>query len=105
MPTRIPIDDSARARLRSAQKAEATALREVEATDRVRQRAQQALNAAEATLREAQLELVRVSGPERAARLLDIPVERLPSVAKAKRQQSPAPAEPDRDPASDSGAP
>lgn len=105
MPTSMPIDDSARARLRAAQKAEATALRDVEAADRVRQRAQQKLNAAEATLREAQLELVRVSGPERAAGLLDLPVERLPSVAKAKRQQSPAPAEPNRYPASGSGAP
>lgn len=90
MPTSMPIHDSARARLRAAQKAEATALREVEAADRVRQRARQTLKKAEATLQAAQLELVRVSGRDRAARLLDLTVAQLPVATKTKPRQSPA---------------
>lgn len=107
MPTSMPIDDSARARLRAAQKAEATALREVEAADRVRQRARQTLNKAETTLQAAQLELVRVSGPDRAAGLLDLPVAQLPVAAKTKRRQSPASsaASDDNDDAPAAGAP
>ena len=65
MTTDLPTSESARDRLRSAQKAEATALRDVEAADRVRQRAQAALEEAEASLQAARLELVRVSGLDR----------------------------------------
>ncbi len=107
MNAHLPTTDSARTRLRAAQKAEATALRDVEAADRVRQRARLRLNEAEATLRAAQLELVQVSGPDRAAGLLEIPVAQLPVVAKTKRRQSPASsaAPDDNDAAPAAGAP
>ena len=82
MTTDLPTTETARARLRAAQKAEATALREVEAADRIRQRARGTLDEAEASLRAAQLELVRVSGLDRAALLLDLPVDKLRSVRR-----------------------
>ena len=50
-----------------------------QAADRVRQRARGTLDEAEASLRAAQLELVRVSGLVRAAILLDVPVDKLRS--------------------------
>lgn len=81
----LPTSDSARSRLRAAQKAEATALRDVEMADRTRQRAQQKLNAAETSLQTARLELVLVSGLDRAALLLDLPVEQLRSCSKVLR--------------------
>ena len=87
MTAGLPTTDTARARLRAAQRAETTALREVEAADRVRQRIQRALDEAEATLRAARLELVRVSGLDRAALLLDLPVDRLRSVTTSRRQR------------------
>jgi len=82
MTTDLPATETARARLRAAQKAEATALREVEAADRVRKRARGTLDEAEASLMDAQLELVRVSGLVRAALLLDVPVDKLRSARR-----------------------
>jgi hypothetical protein len=90
MTTDLPASESARARLRTAQKAEATALREVEAADRFRQRARGTLDEADASLRAAQLELVRVSGFDRAALLLDLPVDKLRSALTVKRQRTAA---------------
>ena len=87
MTTDLPTSESARDRLRSAQKAEATALRQVEAADRVRQRVHVALEEAEASLQAARLELVRVSGFDRAALLLDLPVGRLRSATTSKGQR------------------
>ena len=86
MTTNSPTSESARDRLRAAQKAEAAALRDVEAADRVRQRVHVALEEAEASLQAARLELVRVSG-DRAALLLDLPVDRLRSATTSKGQR------------------
>ncbi len=83
----LPTSDSARSRLRAAQKAEASALRDVEMADRVQQRAQQKLSEAETSLQTARLELVLVSGLDRAALLLDLPVEQLPSSSKVQRKR------------------
>lgn len=71
---RRPVSDAARSRLREAQKAEATALRLVGAAEKVRDRAQRALEKADQALAEAQAGLVKVSGADRAALLLDEPV-------------------------------
>ena len=71
---RRPVNDAARVRLRDAQKAEATALRLVGAAEKVRDRARRALAKAEHSLSAAQAELVKVSGADRAALLLDEPV-------------------------------
>ncbi len=86
----LPTTDSSRARLRAAQKAEATALRKVEAADRIRRRAQQSLDKAQELLDAAQVELVEVSGPDRAALLLDLPVETLHRVVNHGRRRPPA---------------
>jgi hypothetical protein len=69
-----PVRDDARARLRDAQKAEADALREVTAAEKVRDRARRALARAEQSLATAQAGLVKVSGADRAALLIDEPV-------------------------------
>lgn len=66
--------DAARSRLRAAQQAETRALRAVTAAEKVRDRARRALEKAEHKLAEAQAGLVRVSGADRAALLLDEPV-------------------------------
>lgn len=71
---RRPVSDTARERLRDAQKAEANALRLVGAAEKVRERAQRALERAEHSLAQAQAGLVKVSGADRAALLLDEPV-------------------------------
>lgn len=71
---RRPVNDAARGRLREAQKAEAQALRLVGAAEKVRARAQRTLEKAERSLAEAQSGLVKVSGADRAALLLDEPV-------------------------------
>ena len=71
---RRPVNDAARERLRDAQKAEANALRLVGAAEKVRERAQRALEKAEHSLAQAQAGLVKVSGADRAALLLDEPV-------------------------------
>ncbi len=81
----LPTSDSARSRLRVAQKAEAIALRDVEMADRAQQRAQQKLSDAETSLQTARLDLVLVSGLDRAALLLDLPVEQLRSGSKVLR--------------------
>jgi len=83
----LPTSDSARSRLRAAQKAEANALRDVETADRAQQRAQQKLSDVATSLQTARLELVRVSGLDRAALLLDLPVEQLRSSSKVLRQR------------------
>lgn len=83
----LPTSESARSRLRAAQKAEATALRDVEMADRAQQRAQQKLSEAETSLQTARLELVLVSGLDRAALLLDLPVEQLRPSSKVQRQR------------------
>src|SRR4051794_38753606 len=88
MTADLPTTETARARLRAAQKAETTALRGVEAADRVRQRVRRALDEAEASLQAARLELVRVSGLDRAALLLDLPVDNLRSAVTQKRQRT-----------------
>lgn len=72
--SRRPVNDSARARLRDAQKAEVDALRLVGAAEKVRDRAQRVLDKAEHSLAEAKAGLVKVSGADRAALLLDEPV-------------------------------
>ena len=71
---RRPVSDAARERLRNAQRAEANALRVVGAAEKVRDRALRALEKAERSLSEAQAGLVKVSGADRAALLLDEPV-------------------------------
>ena len=86
MTADLPTTETARARLRDAQKAEAIALRQVEVADRLRQRAQRALKEAEASFQAAQLELVRVSGLDRAALLLGLPVDELRSVIRPSRK-------------------
>ena len=71
---RRPVSEAARERLRDAQKAEANALRLVGAAEKVRERALRALEKAERSLAQAQAGLVKVSGADRAALLLDEPV-------------------------------
>ena len=87
MTTDLPSTETARARLRAAQKAEARALRDVEGADHIRQRVKRALDEADASLRAAQLELVRVSGLNRAALLLDVPVDKLRSATPGRRKR------------------
>ena len=87
MTAHLPTTESARARLRDAQKAEATALREVEAASRVQRRAHRRLDEADIALQTARHELVRVSGIDRAALLLDLPVEQVRSSSKVQRRR------------------
>ncbi len=82
MANRFSVDESARARLRDAQKAEATALKAVETAEQVRSRALRSLESATATVSDAQAALVQVSGVDRAALLLDIPVKDLRRVVR-----------------------
>ena len=88
---RRPVNDAARARLRDAQKAEAQALRLVGAAEKVRARAQRTLEKAERSLAEAQAGLVRVSGADRAALLLDEPVGVLRTRLRQVGASSPRP--------------
>ncbi len=92
MTSRLPVDASARARLRAAQRAEATALKAVQAADEVRSRARAALDSAERAVTGAQAELVRTSGADRAALLLDVPVKALPRVVRATEERPSEPA-------------
>ena len=92
MTSRLPVDESARARLRAAQKAEATALKAVQAADKVRSRARTALDSAERAVTAAQAELVRTSGADRAALLLDVPVKVLPRLVPATEDRPSEPA-------------
>jgi len=82
MTARLPADESARARLRDAQKAEVAALNTLEGAEKVRARAKTAFASAEATVAKAQVELVRTSGADRAALLLDLPVKELRRVMR-----------------------
>jgi multidrug resistance efflux pump len=82
---RLPINDEARARLRAAQLEEAKALRAVESTEAACVKARSVLDAAETSLAQAQAGLVRVSGPHRAALLLDVTAEHLQRIAKGAR--------------------
>jgi hypothetical protein len=68
----FPVDQAARRRLQEAQRAEADALKSVEAAARVRDRAQRKLDATDDKLALAQAELVGVSGLARAAVLLAV---------------------------------
>lgn len=90
---RTPRDGRARMRMLEAQRAEAKALRQVEGAMTARDRAQQKLTAvlaveqrrvdvAESAVATAQAALVDVSGFERAAQLLDVPVRSLRTTVK-----------------------
>ena len=92
MTSRLPVNESTRARLRAAQRAEAIALRAVQAADTVRSRARAALDSAERAVATAQAELVRTSGADRAALLLDVPVKVLPRVVRATEERPSEPA-------------
>lgn len=87
MPTGLPIDESARARLRAAQKAEAVALCKVEAANVVFERNKRLLTKAEESLATAQADLVDVSGMTRAAVLLGVSVEQLQRAVKAAKRR------------------
>lgn len=94
MANRLSVDESARARLRDAQKAEATALKAVEAAELVRSRAMRSFESAIATVSAAQAALVRVSGVDRAALLLDVPVKDLRRVLRENDMGPSAPSVP-----------
>lgn len=82
MGTKFTVDESARTRLRDAQKAEATALKAVEAAELVRGRAQRSLDSTASAVATAYVALVRVSGVDRAALLLDLPAKELRRVLR-----------------------
>ena len=82
MSESLPTAESARARLRAAQKSESDALSAVTAALRVRDRARERLDRAETALGEAQVALVQVSGLARAERLLGEPVGALRQKAR-----------------------
>jgi hypothetical protein len=82
MSESLPTAESARARLRAAQKSESDALSAVTAALRVRDRARGRLDRAETALGEAQVALVQVSGLARAERLLGEPVGALRQKAR-----------------------
>lgn len=82
MDTHLTADESARTRLRDAQKAEITALRVVEAAELVRSRALRRLDSATSTVAAAHVALIRVSGVDRAALLLDLPAKELRRVLR-----------------------
>jgi hypothetical protein len=70
----FPVDPDARKRLQNAQRAETDALRTVENALRARDKARERLDEREADLRSSQRELIAVSGLDRAATLLGMPV-------------------------------
>lgn len=78
----LPVDTDARARLREEQAAEAVALRSVQRAQDARTKQEQRLAAAQSTLAEATVELVRVSGAWRAARLTGEPVKVVRQMAR-----------------------
>ena len=90
MTTRLPIDEAARARLREAQKAEVTALKQVQTAATARARARTALDSAESALAAAKVALVRTSGASRAALLLNEPVKELRRVARESGVKPPS---------------
>ena len=92
--TRQPLDERARARLRDAQRVESDAVACVHAAainrgvaqaklDTVIAKHQVAIDQAEHTLSKAQAHLVSVSGIERAALLLEVPVAALRAAVRA----------------------
>jgi hypothetical protein len=72
-----PVDAQAHQRLREAQQAEARALRAVTSAEHHRMDAKARLDAAERDVEAALLDLVRVSGDERASILTATPVTTL----------------------------
>lgn len=68
------VSDAARQRLREAQRAEATALSAVSAATTARERLTPRIAAADHRVDQAVVDLVAVSGVERAAQLLDEPL-------------------------------
>ena len=91
---RRPLDERARHRLREAQQKESEAVAAVHAADAAKEAAQTKLDVlvrqhqsrietAEEQLNLAKAELVAVSGLERAAALLDLPVKVLRSAVRA----------------------
>jgi hypothetical protein len=77
-----PIGPEARARLRNEQAAEAAALKRLHRTQGARLVQEQRLTSAEAKVSEAIVDLVRVSGAWRAARLADEPVRAVRQIAR-----------------------
>lgn len=77
-----PTTESARDRLRQAQRAESDALAQVEAIMRRRQRIAGQLDAVDAELATARAKVVTTSGLERAALLLDVPTSTLRRVRR-----------------------
>ena len=86
-----PIDAQARQRLREAQQAEARALRAVTSAEHHRMEAKARLDAAERDVEAALLDLVRVSGDERAAMLTATPVTTLRRIKRHARGRRPGP--------------
>ncbi|MFC7597597.1 hypothetical protein ACFQU3_19950 [Terrabacter sp. GCM10028922] len=70
MSDAYPVNETARERLRAAQKSESDALRAVSAAERLRDKARDRLELAEAALSRAQVALVNVSGVRRTERLI-----------------------------------
>lgn len=77
-----PIDNSARARLREEQAAESTALKSVQRAKDAQRAQKLRLDAADRHVAEALVELIRISGAWRAARLTDEPVKALRRMAR-----------------------
>jgi hypothetical protein len=77
------IDDSARRRLREAQLAESRALRACGAAESSRAAVLAKLQDAEGAVSSARRELIRVSGVERAAVLMQVPVAELRRLGRA----------------------
>jgi hypothetical protein len=92
--TRQPLDERARARLRDAQRVESDAVAQVHTAvinkgvaqvklDAVMAKHQVTIDATDHALRKAQAHLVSVSGIERAALLLELPVTALRAAVRA----------------------
>ncbi|MFD1055902.1 hypothetical protein [Terrabacter terrigena] len=76
------MNETARARLRAAQKSESDALRAVTAAEKLRDKARDRLELAEAALSRAQVALVKVSGVGRTERLIGEPATALRQKAR-----------------------
>ena len=85
--TQLPIEADVRTRLRQEQAAEASALKGVQRAQDGQSRQQRLLDEAQAKIREAMVELVRVSGVQRAARLTGEPAR---AVQQMVREAAPA---------------
>lgn len=84
-----PVDAQARQRLREAQQAEARALRAVTSAEHHRMDAKAQLDAAERDVEAALLDLVRVSGDERASILTATPVATLRRIKRTHAADGP----------------